>query len=343
MEYLENCKASDVFARTLVFSSTIPHLGLVCDLTYEYRVYVLLCDGSTYYVGFEHRSKIRGRILAHFDDKGAFFTKQKTPKSVVLVWPAVGPAVEAYVFYAMLSALPANSVHRLGGWTQTLTNVAPLPRLLFEQDRRLLKGVCFNCGDGNHMASKCGRPLGGAVYRCNHCSKDLVITARGQSAPLQQVQPKALAKPLPKAEAAPSRQKRKAETPIAMPLAKQPKRSSGRAGRVLQICGSTYAPLSWYLGNQNPSPSLVARAKERCADHAIELEGGHCRALENFAGSPTDRLKSLTGNRERLGTDFVDSEAAKVRIRRVAGGVVSKRLSQVLFLVDDLEAEFEQS
>lgn len=340
---LNKCDAAGVCANTLVCCSTLPALGLAADLTFPYRVYVLQCGSSMRYVGYVHKSKLRQRVQSHFDGTGAFFTKEHKPSSVLMVWPAAGPAVEAYVFYALLAGLPANSVHRLGGWTQTSARVAPLPRLLFEQDRRLLNSSCFNCGGSRHVAQECTMPLAGALYKCNRCGEDVTITARGQSTPRPSLaQQQASPKPtLPEAvPAARVGQKRRGDGRAAKPASKRFRPASPRVCRVLKLCGELYSPLSWYLGTKNPSPSLTARATANCSQRAVELDGGHSRALEGFAGDASGELKPVTGDRQRLGSAFVKCEVASVRLRRAPGGIITKRLSQVLFVVSDLQKEF---
>ena len=78
----------------------IPDLGLVEEFSYQWRVYVLELEHDCVYVGIAHRSKVRDTILRHFilgDDK-PHYTAVHPPKSVLLVWPAISPAVEAYVY-----------------------------------------------------------------------------------------------------------------------------------------------------------------------------------------------------------------------------------------------------
>ena len=143
---------SDVGARTIFASKLLPQLGLEPALSFDYRVYVIECHGPSgvrgvyYYVGIKHKSKVGTRLSQHWAGKGSFYTKEHKPKTLHLVWPAANTAVEGYVFMALLSTLPAGSVERLGGWTQTSTKVSPLSSMIFEQERRLMRGLCFNCG-----------------------------------------------------------------------------------------------------------------------------------------------------------------------------------------------------
>jgi hypothetical protein len=211
-----------------------------------------------------------------------------------------------------------------------------LPKLIFEQDRRLMMGSCFNCGGNRHGADQCTSPLAGAAYKCNRCCKEILITARGQSVSRPQTQTRSLPQPtLPEMLPRACGRKRAAER--GGPTSKRPRGTAQRARRVLKICGKYYSPLSWLLGVKNPSPSLTRRAKEHCSDRAIELDGGHVRALQGYAGTAKEELQSVSGNRERLGTVFVNSVVPKVRFRRVVAGNIARRLSQVLFLLGDLE------
>ena len=53
--------------------------------------------------------------------------------------------------------------------------------------------------------------------------------------------------------------------------------------------------------------------------------------------APPGVLRSLTGERTRLGQNFVDTELEGFKVRGPVDGVLHMRLSQVLFLVSDLE------
>ena len=93
-------------------SGAMPNLGLVAEDAFEFRVYVLRCKPKTastpgpfYYVGFEHRAKLKHRIGLQFSggQNAAYYCKQNKPECIELVWPAAGRAVEAYVFHALLA------------------------------------------------------------------------------------------------------------------------------------------------------------------------------------------------------------------------------------------------
>ena len=109
------------------------------------------------------------------------------------------------------------------------------------------------------------------------------------------------------------------------------------------VLGKLYTGISWFLGKDNPPDSKCKKARTRCASNALVLSGGHTRALdkEGFAASPSAgaALKELCPKRKRLGEKFVPTEVEGVEIAR-ASLPLKARLSQVLFLVEDLEACF---
>ena len=76
--------------------------------------------------------------------------------------------------------MPAESIHRLGGWTQTSVNPSPLCRQQYEEQRRLLRNSCFKCG-GKHWAKNCPKAVQGVEYKCPCCQAKILISSRGQS------------------------------------------------------------------------------------------------------------------------------------------------------------------
>ena len=106
--------------------------------------------------------------------------------------------------------------------------------------------------------------------------------------------------------------------------------------------GTAYTSLSWYLRSENPTPKFVSTAKGHGSEYALELDGCHTRAQDasGVAEVPPRQAKSLTGDRARLGTQFVDTELPGVRIRRPVNGELTRRLSQVIFRVADLRKAF---
>lgn len=172
-------KPSEIGQDSVFWDRTLPSLQLSEDPTLPYRVYVLEC-GDFKYVGFEHKSQVGARIRAHFSGQGAHFTQEHRPKSVLGVWTVLHAAAEGYVFLLLLSMLGPGCVHRLGGWTQTSVTPSPLCKQQYEEQRRLLKNLCFKCG-GSHWAKKCAKEVHGVEYKCPTCKGKLVISSRGQS------------------------------------------------------------------------------------------------------------------------------------------------------------------
>ena len=130
---------SDVHARTPPFycRKRIPYLGLVENLEFELRVYVLLLEGGRMYVGIAPRAELKRRLSDHWGGKGSDYTKAHTPQAVLMVWPAAHRGVESYVFQALLGQLhKVNVGDFLGGWVQTSTNLSPLQSMVFEEQRR---------------------------------------------------------------------------------------------------------------------------------------------------------------------------------------------------------------
>ena len=353
---------SEVNSRTAFCSPWMPQLGLECKLEFEYRVYVIECEtppgarGPTVYVGIEHRSQINRRLLQHWGGTGAFFTKERKPKKLLLVWPAANTAVEGFVFLALLARLPLGSLGRIGGWSQTSTAVSPLSSMVFEQQRRLMRGLCFNCG-GNHWAKTCAKELEGIKYKCCHCEGANTITSRGQALvaargahgvappPPRPLPPR----PEPAARAAPKRQ----ATPSRVapdPQAKRAKHAhasddTSRIGCLVSVCGKNYSTLSWYVGQSNPSPGVCKRVREECSANALELDGGDARTLwlQGFCGRPPK--KALMPDRERLPSDFKETACTALRggkpmKLRKAGGELEKQNRQILWLEADLVSMF---
>ena len=179
-------KVEDVNVDTVHMGSVVPKLGLVSNADFEFRVYVLECaplrgeSEPTYYVGVQHKTKLEERLRKHMTGNGADYTKAHKPQGVAFVMPAEHRAAEAYVYYALMSELPAKSVQRLGGWTQTSVNPSPLVRLLGQEARRNMHGKCFKCG-GDHYARECIGAPEAAPYPCKTCGEVLRVTARAQT------------------------------------------------------------------------------------------------------------------------------------------------------------------
>ena len=365
-------RAEDVCADTAYRHKSLPDPCLQCKsesgLEFEYRVYVLECeneDGSLfYYVGFEHRSQIGNRVRQHFAGRGAAYTQERRPRRVLLVWPVRHAAAEAYLFALLLSTLPAGSLERLGGWTQTSVRPSPLCRQQFEEQRRCMRSLCFKCG-GRHFAKDCNKPVQGVQYKCPSCNCAILISSRGQSVvaqakgsppseacgttrtlpagastlsqpPLAQMRP-ATAPPQPRVGAQP-----RADPPSVQRVERPAKvaKTSAHAGKRVSVCGREYTALSWYLGVANPSKPDCRKVAD-CV--AVELDGGDLRTLvaEGYAVAPPQRPKPVLPGRERLPTSWTDTcictdKKVIVRVRR-QGEVREKSLRQSLFLVSSLD------
>lgn len=117
----------------------------------------------------------------HWARRESHFTKTHEPLALHMVWLAASTAVEGYVFLFLPSTMPRDCIQQLGGWTQTSANASPLSTEVFEQERRLMRGLCFNCG-GNHFASSCDKPITGVRYPRGECGAAIIITSCAQSA-----------------------------------------------------------------------------------------------------------------------------------------------------------------
>ena len=117
---------------------------------------------------------------------------------------------------------------------------------------------------------------------------------------------------------------------------------------MVSVCGQFYTSLAWYFLKDNPSNSYCVRARKKCSANALVLEGGHTRSVKDFAGAgdraprPLCNIKAdgVWKVRERLGEAIVQTEVVGVKVGRAKQPLVA-RLSQVLWLVSDLDAEFK--
>ena len=174
-----------------------------------------------------------------------------------------------------------------------------------------MRGQCFNCG-GNHWATACPKPVQGLEYKCPHCSNNLTISSRGQSvtafpkaaanasAPLPS---RMLAAPVQEEIASGAGKRKRSASPhssVQAPAANAPRLTAVcNTGKVVSVCNKTYTSLSWFLGQDNPSPSLCTRARTQCFHNALELEGGDLRTLiaHGFAAQPPTKPKPLLPDR----------------------------------------------
>ena len=328
----------------------MPELGLERKSSFAWRVYVLDCGDGLMYVGIALSKNIGERIRMHFQGKGAHFTREHKPKSILFCWPAAHPAVEGMVFLSLLSLLPPWSVRKLGGWTQTSTKPSPLSSLVFEQERRCMTGACFNCGSASHLANECTKPLETVEYRVEGFDRPVQITNRGASifgaelASEEAASSRETSAPVLPMSVAPGHGKRKAKVSSASePNRKAPKTESG-GRKIVLVGGKQYTSLSWFLNNPNPYPKYCRLAKAHCYSTAIELRCGDVRTLDlgGYASTlPFLPQCDVLGDRVRipsnwLVTDVCADKNNKLELRKT-GSYISRTLRQVLWLVADLE------
>ena len=159
---------------------------------YGGRVYVLRCmpryeNGPfVWYTGYAKTHLLKSRLGEEMTQGGtaADFVKRNKPIQIEFVWPAASPAVEAYIYYALLARLGADAAAagRLGGWTQTQAHPDNYNKLIIERDRRMLQGSCLGCGTGSpkwHLCRDCQKEPDTCPMTCGHCSAKLQVSSRG--------------------------------------------------------------------------------------------------------------------------------------------------------------------
>ena len=126
-----------------------------------------------------------------------------------------------------------------------------------------------------------------------------------------------------------------------------PAKAARNGGKVVSVCGQLYASLSWFLRKDSPSATQCARARTRCSSTALVLSGGHSRAVAEYAvasqsGQTPRPLCMVDGDvRKKMGSVAVPTEVDHITISRAPDPLPrSIRLSQVLFLVSELEKWF---
>ena len=93
-------KPQEVHSEFTHWDKSVPKLGVVEDLTYEYRVYALELAHDCFYVGIAHKSDVKSAVQRYFNSGGkAHHTCVHPPKRVLLVWPTISTAVEAFVAF----------------------------------------------------------------------------------------------------------------------------------------------------------------------------------------------------------------------------------------------------
>ena len=346
-----------VTAQTKYWGKFVPLLGLVEDLDSEFRIYVLECESqafgspSTWYVGVEHRSQIARRVQTQFAQtpSAAHFCRVNKPKRIEVIWPARDRAAEAFVFYALVGKLPARALAsgRLGGWTQTHTDVNQLGRVHLERERRMVTNSCLGCGKKGHFDRDC--PASSSdnfmVYNCGHCNAAVRISDQGKQTTQTTRGTKRLhddvASLPPVNPAAPSARLRPQVPQAAgvQQVAAAPQQRRPAYLRVL-VCGHEYTSLQWFLGKK-PTPRKVAEVLAKCKGHAVQLRFGDTKTLEaaGFAKS-SPHGKELLPGRQNLPRDWQDTAcravrgSTKVQLRRPGAPSAARG---ILWRVSDLQ------
>ena len=161
MSTLRTLALKSASSRSLFAGTLLPDLHLSDNLSLPYRVYVLRCAPQilggpfTYYCGLTE--DIVARLADHANGKGATFTDRNKPLDLVYLWPAANRAVEAYVFAAMMTVLPEESMSgsRLGGWTQTAASANNSSVTQMVEEWRMVNNVCLRCSQTGHQARDC--------------------------------------------------------------------------------------------------------------------------------------------------------------------------------------------
>lgn len=196
---------------------------------------------------------------------------------------------------------------KLGGWVQTSTSMSPLAVMQTEQARRQLWNLCFDCGGRHYSNSQQKRECAGdnntCTYTCGVCDGQIRIASHGASTSiLGRRSPAAVGRSDLRASAN-SRgpvlpEKRTAASALVAPMsssirgvgenATPAKRSRldgsfARPSLSVQIAGSKYQTLPWFLGRV---PTW--REKKIAQDHAhnklVELRKGDNKTLEKYNG-----------------------------------------------------------
>ena len=358
--------------KPFVCLDTLPELGLVADLWFELRVYVLKLEGGRLYVGITHKSDLVRRLSEHFTNPQCWYTKKYRAKSVVMCWPAAHRGVEAYVFQAMLSRLDkCNIANHIGGWIQPYTKLTPLQGMVFEEQRRSVREDCFRCG-GGHMVSKCRAARSNlfCTYTCPNpkCRTTIDITPVGKTQEPEPSKATAVASGAASSSSSnaassqdptPARgTKRTIEevapvTRAARAVAKaKAKATAGsmRFGLAVRVCGVRYTAVSWYLNTTKPHDKLCTKVRTECRDAALEICNGDARtlALGGFAAHTLAGAKPLLLNREGKERQLLPAEYTATECTCVANGDAvevrvpgrtygKKRMNQLLFRVDALQ------
>ena len=243
----------------------MPDLGLVCDKSFPFVVYVLGCEGGFVYVGITKKHQARRRLQDHLDGNGRHCTRERKPNAILLVYPATSAAVEAYVYYTLLAQYSASSVYRLGDWT-TGTRLSPLASLMIEREHRLLNNQCLKCGSASHFAKDCRAAPSSRDYTCGACRSTVRIMNDDASTTISR--PSIIAKPqCPTAVTVDAPRKRAASSSSPSQPAQKTVKTVAPT-RVL-ICEVEYSSLAWYLGKSDPTPRERSIVIQKCGEHRV--------------------------------------------------------------------------
>ena len=344
-------------ARTCFRATSRPELGLEANVEFGYRVYVISCVGGRQYVGVETKHRAAERVRRHFSGGAAHYTKTFAPAELLLFWSAACAAVESYVSSALLACQPARQLSRLGGWTQTSSSPSAHACMVFEEQRRALRGDCFNCG-GSHYAARCEQPHQGCTYPCPQCGSSILVTARGETFPQRVARSVAPAPPSQVSAAATPAVGVKRRAASCDSESRRPKvvrAAAGTSGAVVSVCGKSYTSLSWFMHPGKPTERQCLQARDGCGHNALALRSGDVRSLvaQGFTACPPALPKPLMGSRQRLPSSWANTSCLSVRSadrgrepvelsRPGERHLALFRANHILWLVSDLEKTFTQ-
>lgn len=282
------------------------------EQNYIDSVYVLRCATHSqggpfnFYVGWVTSDQLKRRLGTELAQTSAAadYCKRNRPICIEFLWPAASPALEAYIYYALLARLGADPAAkgRVGGWTQTQAHPDKHNQWMIERDRRMLKGSCLGCGkDGpkKHFCKDCQREPDTCPIACGHCSAKVNISSRGTDPPSRA----ALATSTAAATLAQQQSQRRPHAeeggvqrrvaPRVQPAAPSPPTPTTPTSfkRVL-VAGHEYTTLTWFYGGKRPSYKKRQAVYTACKHSAYVLEHGDTSTLEK-AGFATATGKEL--------------------------------------------------
>ncbi len=113
-------------------------------------IYVLRLVSEKYYVG--KSSNIHNRILSHFTNQGACWTKKYKPVEVVEILSNADPfdedkKVKQYMMKYGIDAVRGGSYSKI--------NLSSYEVNFIKRELRTASDSCFKCGENNHFESNC--------------------------------------------------------------------------------------------------------------------------------------------------------------------------------------------